>query len=300
VKTQKTLGPISVKEVPHENSRKTIGLIAGAGCLPTEAARLLAKRGFSVRVVGFSGLTDHDLQDNVDQASFLPLGQLEAMARALNEMDVRELLMLGKVPKSLLFDGRGIVDPDEEALRLLSQLPALGDENLMRSISRWLEGRGFSICDQGKELAPLLAPVGALSARVPSDSEYADFEFGRTVVSALGLAGIGQCVVVKQGSVLAVEAIEGTDATIRRAGEVGGAGSTVIKAARPTQDRRFDLPAIGVSTIDAMIVAGASALAIEAGSTLMIDRKAIARAADKANLSVWGFMHDSAQDDRPS
>ena len=115
--------------------------------------------------------------DNADQASFLPLGQLEAMARALNEMDVRELLMLGKVPKSLLFDGRGIVDPDEEALRLLSQLPALGDENLMRSISRWLEGRGFSICDQGKELAPLLAPVGALSARVPSDSEYADFEF---------------------------------------------------------------------------------------------------------------------------
>jgi DUF1009 family protein len=223
---------------------------------------------------------------------------MEAMASALNEMDVRELLMVGKVPKSLIFDGGGIVDPDAEALRMLSGQPEFGDENLMQAIARWLEGRGFSVCDQSKELAPLLAPVGDLAARAPSDLEFADFEVGRAAVRALGLAGIGQCVVVKQGSVLAVEAIEGTDATIRRAGKLGGPGATVIKAARLTQDRRFDLPAIGVSTIEAMIDAGASALAIEADSTLMIDRQEMARAAKQANLSVWGFMQDSAREPR--
>ncbi len=119
-------------------------------------------------------------------------------------------------------------------------------------------------------------------------------------VQQLGAAGVGQCVVVKQGSVLAVEAIEGTDATIRRAGSLGGPGSTVIKAARPAQDRRFDLPAVGVSTIEAMADAGASALAIEADSTLIIDRKAMTRAADHAEISVWGFMQETGRDGRPS
>ncbi len=300
MKSQKHDRLPSAKEVPHKIPKRTIGLIAGAGGLPKEAAALLVERGQSVRLVGFSGLTDYDLQTAAEQAQFLRLGQLEAMASALNDMGVRELLMLGKVPKSLLFDGQGIVDPDAEALRVLSEQPEFGDENLMTAIARWLEGRGFSICDQGEELASLLAPFGALSARTPSESEYADFLVGRSAVRALGSAGIGQCVVVKHGSVLAVEAIEGTDATIHRAGQLGGPGSTVVKAARPAQDRRFDLPAIGVSTIEAMIEAGASALAIEADSTLMIDQEGMVRTANRANLSVWGFTQDSDREGRPS
>jgi DUF1009 family protein len=141
-------------------------------------------------------------------------------------------------------------------------------------------------------LAPMLAPLGPLSARSPSESELADLAIGRPIVQQLGRLGVGQCVVVKQGSVLAVEAIEGTDSVIARAGELGGSGATVIKASRPGQDRRFDLPAVGVGTISAICASGASGLAIEAGSTLIVDRKKMTEAADRANIAVWGFSMD--------
>ena len=277
---------------------KVIGLIAGAGSLPTEAARLLRERGYSVRVIGFEGLSDSSIAAEVSEARFLRLGQLEAMAGAMTEMGVRRLLLLGKVPKSLLFDGRGIAEPDAEAIRLLSEERERGDEPLMRAIARWLSGRGFELCDQSEILAPLLATVGPLSARAPSEVELADFEVGRSVVVQLGRAGVGQCVVVNKGSVLAVEAIEGTDATIWRAGELGGQGATVIKAARPGQDRRFDLPAIGKTTIDAMVTSGATALAVEAHSTLIIDLEGLAKAADQADIAVWGFAMAGSEDRR--
>jgi len=267
----------------------TIGLLAGGGSLPLEAARLLRNRGFSVVAIGFDGLTDSSVRAAVTDARFVRLGQLEAMAAAMAEMDVRRLLLVGKVSKSLLFDGRGIAEPDAEALRVLSLQLERGDEPLMQAIADWLSGRGFELCDQSELLAPLLASVGSLSARSPSEGELADFALGRSVVAQLGRSGVGQCVVVKEGSVLAVEAIEGTDATIRRAGELGGPGATVIKAARPSQDRRFDLPAIGPVTIEAMIAAKAAGLAIEARSTLIVDREALMNRADRAGIAVWGF-----------
>lgn len=271
------------------SAQKTLGLIAGAGRLPSEAARLLGELGYSVRVIGFEGLSEASIAEQVTEARFLRLGQLEAMAAAMNEMGVKRLLLVGKVPKSLLFDGHGIAEPDAEAVRVLSEEQERGDEPLMRAIAGWLAGRGFELCDQSEILSSFLAPNGSLSARAPNRAELEDFEVGRSVVEQLGRSGVGQCVVVKQGSVLAVEAIEGTDATIRRAGELGGPGATVIKAARPEQDRRFDLPAIGRATIDAMGESGASALAIEAGSTLIVDLEELILAADRADIAVWGF-----------
>jgi len=266
-----------------------LGLIAGAGSLPIEAARLLHGRGHSLSAIGFEDLTDSALANEVSESRWLRLGRLEAMAEALHGMGVKRLVLVGKIPKALLFEGRGIAEPDAEAIRLLSEERDRGDEPLMRAIARWLEGQGFQICDQGEMLAPMLAPIGALSARVPCETELADLEIGRPIVQELGRVGIGQCVVVKNGSILAVEAIEGTDAVIRRAGELGGAGATVIKASRSGQDRRFDLPAVGVGTIDAIRASGASALAIEAGSTLVLDQQKMIEAADRANIAVWGF-----------
>jgi DUF1009 family protein len=279
-----------------ESGEGPIGLIAGAGNLPLEAARLLRLRGFSVFAIGFEGLSESSIATEVVEVRFLRLGQLEAMATAMKEMGVRRLLLLGKVSKSLLFDGRGIARPDDEAIRLLSEEQERADEPLMQAIARWLSGRGFELCDQSETLAPLLASIGPLSARGPSKGEVADFELGRSVVAQLGSSGVGQCVVVKQGSVLAVEAIEGTDETIRRAGELGGPGATVIKASRPGQDRRFDLPAIGGETIEAMIGAGATALAIEAHSTLIIDREDLTKTADQAGIAVWGFGPENSED----
>lgn len=273
----------------------TLALIAGAGSLPSEAARLLRKQGEPVCAIGFSGLTDSCLEDEVDEVRWLRLGQLEAMSDGLHAMGVERLLLVGKVSKRLLYEGRGIVDPDSEAIHLLTEASDRRDEPLMLAIAQWLEGRGFQLCDQGETLAPMLAQLGSMSARPPTATELADLEFGWPIVRRLGRLGIGQCVVVKQGSVLALEAIEGTDAVIRRAGELGGAGATVIKASRPGQDRRFDLPAVGVDTIDVIRESAASCLAIESGSTLVLDREKMIAVADRANIAVWGFQLDRSR-----
>jgi len=280
----------------QEDDGMALGLIAGAGGLPLEAARLLRGQGHSLFAIAFQGLTDSALEKEVDESRWLQLGRLEEMADALHEMGTRNLVLIGKVPKALLFQEQTIARPDAEAIRLLSEERDRGDEPLMQAIARWLEGRGFRLCDQGEMLAAMLAPVGLLSARPPSESELSDFAVGWPVVQELGRVGVGQCVVVNHASILAVEAIEGTDAVIRRAGALGGRGATVIKASRPGQDRRFDLPAVGVGTIDAMLEAGASALAIEAGSTLVLDQQNMIEAADRADIAVWGFAADR---DRP-
>ena len=266
-----------------------LGLIAGAGSLPIEASRLLREQGTRLFAVAFEGLTDAAIAEEVEQVRWLRLGQLESMARALHDMSVDRLLLVGKVPKALLFEGDGIAEPDEAAIRLLAEEQDRGDGPLMGAIARWLEQHRFELCDQSERLAPMLVGEGTLSARSPTEAERLDFEFGRPIAVQLGRSGVGQCVVVKQGSVLAVEAIEGTDAAIRRAGKLGGAGATVIKLSRPGQDRRFDLPAVGCGTIEALRISGASALAIEAGSTLVIDAKSMAAAADRASIAVWGF-----------
>jgi hypothetical protein len=265
------------------------GLIAGAGSLPLEAARLLGSGGPPPSAIAFEGLTDPRLEAEVGCIRWLRLGQLDEMARALAELDLETWLLVGKVPKSVIFEGGAIASPDAEALRLLAESRDRGDEALMTAIARWLDHRGFRLCDQSRALRAMLAPAGPLGARAPGAGELADLEIGWPIVQQLGRAGVGQCVVMKQGCVLAVEAIEGTDAAIRRAGELGGAGATVIKAARPDQDRRFDLPAVGPGTLDAMRDAGATALAIEAGSTLVLDRAEFVRAADRAGIAVWGF-----------
>lgn len=272
-----------------------LGLIAGAGGLPSEAARLLRGQGYQISAIAFEGLTDSALEAEVGESRWLRLGRLDAMAEALDEMGAKRLVFVGKVPKALLFRAQGITEPDAEAIRLLSGEPDRADESLMCAVARWFEGRGFELCDQGEMLAPMLASVGPLGARSPSETELADLEIGRPVVQQLGRVGIGQCVVVKHGSVLAVEAIEGTDAVIRRAGELGGSGATVIKASRPGQDRRFDLPAVGAGTIAAICAAGASGLAIEAESTLILDRRNMIEAADRANIAVWGFSAERNQ-----
>jgi hypothetical protein len=193
------------------------------------------------------------------------------------------------IPKSVLFSGTARLSPDAEAKALLASLADRSDEGLIALISHWLEARDFVLLEQGVELAGLLAPVGPLTRVQPSEAALADLAAGWPVVEALGRVGIGQCVVMKQGAVLAVEAIEGTDETIRRAGRLGGPGSTVIKALRPDQDRRFDLPAIGPETIRVMAEAGARALAVEAGAALVLDRVHCVAEAERAGIAVWGF-----------
>ena len=277
----------SMYEVSDQRADEArLGLIAGAGRLPAEAVRVLAIQDIACEVFGFDGITDADLGPRENRTR---LGQLSALADALTKAKVDRLLIVGKFSKTLLLGPQERIAPDEEAIRLLASAGGWDDEGLLGLIAGWLADRGFEIACQDEELSPLIAKLGPLSARSPSESERADFTVGRRVARQLGRAGAGQCVALRKGCVIALEAVEGTDAMIRRAGELGGAGTTVVKAARPGQDRRFDLPAVGPGTIEAMQVACATALAIEAGSTLIVDAPRFRQQADLAGIAVWGF-----------
>jgi len=151
-----------------------------------------------------------------------------------------------------------------------------------------LRNEGIDLLDSTAFLAPLLAKSGTLTRRAPSVAEVDDFGFGYRMADAIASLDIGQTLVVKDRAVVAVEAMEGTDAVIRRAGEIAGAGTRVVKVAKPNQDMRFDVPVVGVSTIEAMVAAGASLLSVDAGKTLMLDGAAIVRAADAAGIAIVG------------
>ncbi len=269
-----------------------LGLIAGCGSLPGEAARALRRAGMAVRALGFEGLTDPALERDVDELRWRKLGQLEAAAESLRAMEVESILLVGAIPKQLLFDGSGRVEPDRAAVTLLGRLGGLQDDALFSALAGWLEGQGFTIAGQDRMLEALLVPEGPWSQRGPTAAELADLAVGRRALEALGAAGIGQCVVVRQGCVVAVEAAEGTDATIRRAGAVAGPGATVVKGVRPDQDRRFDLPTVGPGTIAAMTDAGATCLAVEAGGTLVLEREATRSLADRAGIACTAFARD--------
>lgn len=269
-----------------------LGMIAGCGRLPSEAARAMRDSGIPVAVLAFDGLTDASLADEVDLIRWQKLGQLEAAAESLRSMQVERVLLVGSIPKQALFDGSGRVEPDRAAAALLAGVALWEDGALFGALAGWLEGRGFEIARQDLALAMLIAAEGPWSNRSLTQLEQADLAFGRRALTAIGACGIGQCVVVKRGCVVAVEAVEGTDETIRRAGRLAGPGTTVVKGARPGQDRRFDLPAVGPDTIAAMVEAGASCLAVEASATLILDREQTQAAAERAGIACTAFAPD--------
>lgn len=272
----------------------SLGLIAGAGRLPCVAARAVRDSGLPVVAVGFEGLTEPALESEAMAFRWLRLGQLDQMVDALRAMGAGRLLLVGKVPKTLLFDGTGRVEPDAAALGLLGSLRDRKDEALLGVLADWLVDRGFELCAQDAVLAALRAPLRTITRCLPDERARSDLALGLPVLRALCGVGVGQCVALKDGAVLAVEAIEGTDATIRRAGRLGGPGATLIKGARPDQDRRFDLPVVGPDTIAALVEIGARALAVEAGSVLLLDEADLVREADRAGIPIWGFSTDAS------
>ncbi len=255
-------------------------------------ARALQRSGSGVCALAFEGLTDPALAGAVDVLRWQRLGQLDAAADALRSMGAHAVVLVGSIPKRLLFEGAGRFDPDAAAAGLLGRIGEWKDDALFAALAEWLEAQGFEIVGQDRALAPLLAQTGDFSQRAPNAQELGDLAVGRRALAALGRAGIGQCVVVQRGCVVAVEAAEGTDATIRRAGEIAGPGATVVKGVRPGQDRRFDLPAVGPETIAVMTAAGATCLAIEAGLTLVLAGDETRAAADRAGIACTTFVRD--------
>lgn len=261
-----------------------LGLIAGGGTLPFEIAR--AARPRPVLALGFPGITDPRLEEEVDELVWRAPGAVASQLRALRNGGTAEVVLAGKVEKSDLVASPERLELDDRARRVLAGLADRRDAHLLAAVADLLEEEGFAVLPQAALVPHLVAESGVLGAHSPGPAQQHDLEIGWPAAAALATAGIGQCVVVKDGTVVAVEAVEGTDATIARAAALCGGPLVVIKRAGPAYDPRFDLPAVGSRTIEALAAAGGGLLAIEAGTTLLIDRNSILARADASSVAV--------------
>jgi DUF1009 family protein len=265
-----------------------VGLIAGNGQLPFELARGARARGSRIAAVAFEGLAEPGLEGLADAYVAQPIGQLERLFAFLRGAGVKQVVLAGKVPKRVLYDGTNLA-PDARALQILAKLRDRSDDSILLACAAALEEEGFELLSQA-ELAPeLLAKEGQLGARAPTAEQLAELRFAWPIAKALGGLDVGQTVVVEGRAVLALEAIEGTDLAIRRGVALGGgAGACVVKVAKPQQDPRFDVPAIGVETVRALASGKGGLLAVEAGATLLLQREALIREADAAGIALLG------------
>ena len=264
-----------------------LGVLAGAGELPLRviaAARALSRPVF---VLAFEGIADPAVVVGLPHA-WVRLGAAGEGMRILRENGIVDLVMAGAVRRPTLASLR----PDWRAAKMYARvgLKALGDDGLLRAVIHELEEEGFRVLSLDSLLGDALAPKGALGAILPDATAEADIAHGLRVARALGTLDIGQAVVVQQGLVLGVEAIEGTDALVARCAALRreGPGGVLVKIAKPNQERRADLPTVGPRTVEAAAAAGLRGIAIEAGSTLLLDRAAMTAAADAAGMFVVG------------
>jgi DUF1009 family protein len=272
---------------PSMSNNGPIGLIAGNGSFPLLALRAARRLGRDVTVVAIRDEASADL-DAVGRelgvpVTWIALGELGRCLQVFGAAGVTQAVMAGQVRHVKLYGG---VQPDATLAAALATLGAQNTDALIAAVAGVLQAHGISLLDSTALLADLLAAPGVLTRAQPTPAMRADFEYGYTVADVTAGLDIGQTIVVKDRAVVAVEAMEGTDATIVRAASLAGPGTRVVKVAKPRQDMRFDVPVVGVRTIEVMRAAGADALSIDAGRTLILDGDAFARAADEAGLVV--------------
>jgi DUF1009 family protein len=263
-----------------------IGLIAGSGQFPIIFSRAARQKGLKVYAVAHVGETDPGLEDLVEAIKWVKIGQVKKLVAFLKQNDVSNAVMVGGITKTKMFSG---VRPDLTALKILATMDHTQDDGLLRAFAGELEKEGITVRASTFLLPELLAQEGCWTRRKPNKSEMADVHFGWRIVKEIGKLDIGQSVVVRDGSVMAVEAIDGTDATIQRGGKLGREKTVVVKASKPSQDMRFDVPAVGLKTIETMINVGASVLAVEAGKSVVFDKDEMVALADRNRIAIIGI-----------
>ena len=264
---------------------KRLGLIAGDGRFPIIFADNVRRLGYSVSAVAHMGATLPELESYVDHIHWLKIGQFGKAIAALKGDGVCRAVMLGGIKKTNVFT---TLRPDLRALAIFSRLKHWKDDAILREVAGELEREGIEICESTFGLQGILAEEGYLTSKKPNKKEENDIQFGWETLETLGMLDIGQCVVVKNQVIVAVEAVEGTDEAIARGSKLGGKGAVVVKRTKPHQDLRFDLPAIGPQTIRTMIEGEASVLAIEAGRTVILDREEVFSMAHEAGIAIVG------------
>jgi DUF1009 family protein len=266
-----------------------LGLIAGNGRFPFLVLDAARAQGHDVTIVAAKEETFPELTDAASRHGasihWISVGQLGKCIAVLKTAGVSHAVMAGQVKHTKIFGG---IVPDLAFLSVLRQLTSRNTDGLIGAVANVLRDNGIELLDSTALIQPLLARAGVLTRRSPTDDERKDFEFGYRMADAVAALDIGQTIAVKHQAVVAVEAMEGTDEVIARAGRLAGPGSCILKVAKPNQDMRFDVPVVGLATIRAMREAGATALSVDAGRALMIDGDAIIASADEAGITIVG------------
>jgi DUF1009 family protein len=263
------------------------GLIAGNGRFPLLALESARRLGHEVTVVAIQEEASADLEAVAPGCHWISLGQLSKLIEILKREGITEVVMAGQVKHAKIFSS---IRPDWRLVKLLASLPSKNTDGLIGGVVRVLEDEGIHLRDSTALLKPLLADPGAMTRRRPDKEEMVDIEYGRRVANALAGFDVGQSVAICERACVAVEAMEGTDAMLRRAaGLVNGRRLSLVKTARRREHLLFDVPVVGLDTIPVMREAGATVLAVEAGRTLMLDRELMIAAADEARIAIVGI-----------
>jgi UDP-2,3-diacylglucosamine hydrolase len=266
-----------------------IGLIAGSGQFPVIFAQAALKKGWRIHAAAYKDETDPILGEYVSSLEWFYVGQIKKIINYFRSHRVTQAVMMGAISKPKMFTH---IRPDSKAIALIAGMRHTNDDALLRGFADILQKEGIFIKSSTFLLPEMLAPAGVWTRRPPSKKERKDIDLGWSIAKAIGRLDIGQCIVIRDGSVLAVEAIDGTDATIARGGILGRGRAVVVKVCKPSQDMRFDVPAVGLKTIETMHEAGVQTLAVEAGKAVVFDRPEMIKLADKYKISIVALKEE--------
>ncbi len=262
-----------------------IGIIAGGGQFPFLCTNKAKEKGYKTYIIAHKGETDPEIESHADFCHWVTLGQLGSLINTLKKWGISSVIFAGAIEKKRIFKD---IIPDFRALSLWKSLRAHHDDSILRAVSGELLKEGIEVLPSTFFLEKLPVSKGIITKKKPDDNQMEDILFGLDIAKKIGELDIGQCVVVKDKCVLAVECIEGTDRTITRGGELAGGGAVIVKICKPNQDSRFDLPSIGLKTIETMIRVKAGVLAVESEKTLFFDMEKAVELADKNGFVIIG------------
>ncbi len=277
-----------MSDQPNQYPAK-IGLIAGSSEYPILLAGEALKYGTEIISIGFPGITSPNIAEVLPNINWIPFGQFESVVKTFLSAGVKQAIFAGKVPQIIIFQSQQF---DLAAKSLLNKLPNQQTDSLIGAAAKAFEVFGVTFIDARTFLESQLADKGTMTKRAPAESELRDIQYGHRIAKHIAAEDIGQTVVVKQRAVLAIEAIEGTDEAVKRASKLGGEGIVIVKVSKPQQDFRFDVPIIGMDTLEVMFQVKAGVLAVDAGKTLILKKSEFIQRADELSICVYG-VHEN-------
>lgn len=269
-----------------------LGLIAGNGDLPKAVAEEARAKGYEIIAIGLEPLAEISLASAVDEIRWINVGKLGQVISFLKKSGAKKAVMAGKVPKTLLYKSK--ITPDLRAVKLLFSLKDKSDDTILLAVAKELKKEGITLLNSTDFTTSLLAPEGVLTKEVPTENEWKDIAFGWRIAKEIGRLDIGQTVIIRNHAVMAIEAIEGTDEAVKRGGRLAGSGAVVIKVSKPQQDMRFDVPVVGLDTLNSMLEVKARVLAVESGKSIIIGMEKLIKEAERAGITIVGVSDTTA------